>query len=127
MFKWLHHLISPHCSDCQLEKECKSCDTLRGLLEAERFEKKTILNQLLEMNKPQTEIRYEPVELPKPLKPSNTSWRIKQQELEEADRVKARIMKDREKQVGSEIKIVETKTVEDLEKELGIEEQKDAS
>lgn len=124
MFKFFHHLFNPHCPDCSLEKECRTCDTLRSLLESERFEKKELLKQLLDLTKPIVEVTHES-NIPQPLKPHFTPWRVKQAELEEADRVKARIMHDREKQVGPVVS--EKKSVEELEKQLDIEEKENAS
>lgn len=105
---WLHRLLNPHCPDCNLvkqeEKVCKNCDTLRSLLEIEKFEKKRLLDEILRKDEPiiQQEVKFEEI------KPKHVPWRVKQQTLEENDRIKAKILADRAK-------------IEKMEKELQLD------
>jgi hypothetical protein len=104
MIKWLHHLLNPHCQECRLERECASCETLRILLEQERHEKSQLLKMIIELNKPPTDAPMNTEELG-PIRPKLMPWRVRQQYLEEEDRKKAQILRE--------------KTAE-LEKETGI-------
>ena len=109
MFKWFHHLINPHCEQCRAEKEiareirmieqeCKSCDTLRTLLAAERENNRRLLDLIVEQNTPKVEMR-EPVRDLKPITPMRVPWRVRQQMLEAEDRVTAQRMKNLEEEV----------------------------
>lgn len=119
MFKWLHHLFNPHCPDCRLEKECNTCDTLRSILEQERFEKKQLLEQLMNLTKPEVIIHESSEGEKKPIRPSYTPWRVKQQLLEQEDRAKAKILKEKEEESKISIAIPKV-SVEKLEEEIGI-------
>lgn len=122
MLRWLHHLFSPHCETCyqerEREKECSTCETLRELLEAEKFEKKQLLQSILEVHKPQVETIQSTSNL-ESLKPRAIPWRVRQQMLEEEDRNRARVLADKQK----EMKKVSTS---ELEKELDLEGENDA-
>ena len=85
---------------------CNSCETLRGQLESVNFEKKILLDRLLNPSVPvvQEKEEYEPI------KPKNIPWIVRKQMLEAEDREKAKLMR--------------LKT-EELEKELGIPEVKE--
>lgn len=105
MINFFHKLFNPHCPDCVEDKRCQNCDTLRSLLESERFNNKQLLNAILEQHKPlEQEIRNEtPMEIPNKALP----WRIRQQMLEAEDRAKNKLIKERQ-------------SIEELEKELGV-------
>jgi len=104
--KWIHHLFNPHCSECAHEKECKTCETLRQLLETEKFEKKQLLEYFAYPKKEVESIQIEPISP----KAQSIPWRVRQQMLEAEDREKAKIL---------------SRNTE-LEKELGIEEEVNA-
>jgi len=96
--KFFHHLANPHCAECKLEeqtrferasmeKECRNCDTLRQMLEAERFEKSKLLEKITYKEPPQPVIQnFVPAE------PKVNPFRIRKQQLEEQDREQARIL-----------------------------------
>jgi hypothetical protein len=94
----LHHLFSPHCSECdslraqenaakrehELElRVCQSCETLKTQLEAQN----QIIRDLISQNNPRTEPEVERDF--KPILPKHKPWSVRRAELERADRVKA--------------------------------------
>lgn len=115
MFKWIHHLLNPHCEHCQLEREdaaiCKSCEVLMHELELMRNERDKLLDKLL----------INPSEKDKLIndkEPVNTGNKfiptiVRRQMLETEDRAKARALKNAPK----------PETIEVLETELGINEE----
>lgn len=129
IIKFFHHLFNSHCPACELErereesrrelaKECKSCDTLRQLLEGEKFEKQKLLNFLLSKNVPVTETQ----EIPKPALPFQAlgstykSNRMIRESLESADRARAFAL-GKEKQ-QQEYEASRKKSTDELENEL---------
>lgn len=108
MFKWLHHLLNPHCIECESKPRCESCEMLRSLLNAEMHERKVILEQLLDLTKPHSPPPMIQNEEPINTEPKIMPWRVRQQMLEEADRTKARILRDKQKEIS------------ELEQEVGI-------
>lgn len=85
---------------------CESCEILRSMLDESNRERKDLLHRLLEPAKP--EPPSTPHEEPVPVTPNFVPWRVRQQMLEQEDRVKARLMKDKSAEI------------EKLEKELEI-------
>lgn len=88
------------------EVRCKSCETLIKQLEIANYEKKQLLDRILE--KP-TIIEKSPtneVIIP----PRNVPWNVRRQMMEAEDREKARLMREVAKPISTE----------DLEKELDI-------
>lgn len=85
---------------------CESCEVLRQQLTESNAERKDLLHRLLDRDKPEP-LQSEKEEL-KPITPQYTPWRVRQQMLEQEDRAKARIMKEKAKEI------------EDLENELGV-------
>lgn len=109
LIKWLHHIFQPHCPECEHEYDCKTCETLRSLLDAERFEKKQILENLLDLTKPVSEVRDNQSQpAMQPIRSSNVPWRVRQQMLEAEDR------RSKELRKNNEIEI------KDLEDSLGL-------
>lgn len=94
MFNWLREL-----RDILREpRPCTSCDVLKVEIANLRREKETLLNRLLEPQVQETRIvAPEPVPIPQRHKP----WRVKQQELERADRLEHdRIMAEFKKKIS---------------------------
>ena len=85
---------------------CESCDILREQLLKSDSERRDLLHRLLDKEKPEPPSTEKEEHIP--VGPQFTPWRVRQQMLEEEDRAKARIIKDR------------TKEIADLEKEVGI-------
>ena len=96
MYKWFGLTDTP----------CESCEILRMQLEKSDAERRDLLHRLLEPK--QAEPPSTPSEDYVPITPNFIPWRVKQQMLEQEDRVKAKLIKDR------------TKEIADLEKEVGI-------
>lgn len=123
MSNWFHRFFNPHCEHCAEERHenkiCSSCETLRSLLESERYEKKQLLDLIVEKNKPIQE-QAAPTN-PEPIRPRFIPWDSRRQMLEQEDRAKAKII---QQQKELEEKIKNSKVdVSDLEKEMGIIEK----
>ena len=108
MIKFFHRLFNPHCSFCHSDdtykNTCKSCEVLQHQLEVVNFEKKQLLDSILV--KPVEPIQIEP-DLEK-VKSKFIPWKVRQQMLEEEDRVKARILRKQ--------------SIDELEEQLKIKE-----
>ena len=70
-------------------KVCESCETLKQQLEIANYEKKQLLNRMLEKPEP---IPVEPLKEIMP--PKSLPWRARRQILEAEDREKARAMRE---------------------------------
>jgi len=97
MYKWFGLTDTP----------CESCEILRSMLDESNRERKDLLHRLLEPK--QVEPPSISTEEHIPVTPQYVPWRVKQQMLEAEDRAKAKILKDRSKEIA------------DLEKEVGIQ------
>jgi hypothetical protein len=89
-----------------LDSSCQTCEVLRQALDESNRERRELLNRLL--TKDQVEPPSTTKEELTPIKPQFTPWRVRQEMLEAEDRQKARIMKEKEKEI------------DELEKELGV-------
>ena len=85
---------------------CESCEILRLQLDESNRERKELLHRLLDKDKAEPLII--PTEEFQPIKPQYTPWRVRQQMLEAEDRQKAKLMRDK------------VKEIEELEKEVGV-------
>ncbi len=101
----------------ELEPEpCESCETLKEQLNIANHEKKEMLETILGFTKPVMEEKPIDVRTIQPIQPKAATWRIKQQALEENDRITAEQNRQRQK------------AIDELEKELlPKEEVKNAS
>jgi len=91
---------------------CQNCDMLRTMLASEQYEKKQLLNTILEMGNPKEDnIRIEIPEDLKPVQVRHIPWRVRQQMLEQEDRVKAEIIRKKKK---------EEEEIAKLEKEMKV-------
>lgn len=125
---WWHHFIDPHCIDCAFEKsearQCKSCDTLRLALDQANREKHDLLNHIMQLTIKSEVVEDKPyVPVIADVKPKFVPWRVKQQELEAADRMTAKLMQDKKKEMDEatlkyEVKVPATATIEELENEV---------
>ena len=95
MIKWFHHLFNPHCPECAAEKECRSCDTLRQLLEAERAEKYKLL-ALINHKEPVVEqdVNTQDYDIAK-----HIPWRVRQQQLENKFKESPKSIEELEKEL----------------------------
>jgi len=100
MFKWLHHLLNPHCSDCQLaaaeNKVCVSCETLKMQLSIANIERRQMLESILAMSKP-TEVQSAPPQINLKEAPKPISWNVRKQMLEAEDRKQAIVLAEQKK------------------------------
>ncbi len=93
---------------------CATCEVLRAQLEESNRERRELLHTLL--NKDKVEESGTPkIEL-QPIMPQHIPWRIRQLILETEDRKRAQLMRDKEREIA------DTKSIEKLEKELGVKE-----
>lgn len=89
---------------------CEVCEVLRAQLDESNRERRELLTRAL--TPPQTEPPHTPAdEEMKPVQSQFVPWRVKQQMLEAEDRVKARLLQDKAKEIA------------DLEREVGIAEE----
>jgi len=112
-------------------ESCKSCEILKQQLEYERSEKQMLLETMTSLLKPQIIVAQGTTEL-KPITSRFQMFSKRRVELEKADAERARIEKSSAHIAKSddelknnklyEAKETKIKTVDDLEKELGIEE-----
>lgn len=145
MFKWLHHLLDPHCSECQLQADrlsmpgCESCDTLRMQLAIVNAEKRQMLESILALTKP-VEVQP-PTQRVSPERAASAAlpWNARRQLLEAEDRVKAQIIAKQKKDEAEAKKAVgpvsithsdkpvniddRAQSIEQLEKELNINQE----
>jgi hypothetical protein len=91
---------------------CESCETLKRQLEIRNHEYELLLNRFLEKPAPVVEDKT-PVAL---TSPRHIPWRIRQQELEAADRQRAALLKNAPKPI--EVAPVEIPSTDELEKEV---------
>lgn len=89
------------------ELPCNTCEVLRAQLDESNRERRELLNRLLEKDKP--EPLTTPIEEFKPIGKQFVPWRVRQQMLEEEDRKKAQLMRDKAAEIAN------------LEKELGVQ------
>lgn len=110
---------------------CASCETLKKQLEFANQEKKELTNTLLSILKPK-EVEAAPVEI-NPINQSAGIFSRRRTMLEARDREEARILQEARNlgrpdnltnQYKQELSRPTNPTVEELEKELGIEEKK---
>jgi hypothetical protein len=119
MFKWLHHLLNPHCLHCveliRESKICQSCETLRSQLAESNYEKKQLLARVLNSSHViQAEKTVEQEEEPlRHIPPKHLPWPAMRARLEEQDRLKA-LELDKEKAIRADI----DKRNAELEKEV---------
>lgn len=119
MFGWLRELLELR---SEYRKRCDTCDVLRVQLERANYEKEQLLKEILA---PKT--ISEPVINETDLKPispkTHIPWKVRQEALEATDRQKAKLLKDKAK----ELELVRKTDVTDLERELDIaSEQREA-
>lgn len=108
MFNWLRELYEIR----KENKTCESCENLKFELAQVRLENSRLLDHILAKPVPEPEVKQEFI---KPVLPNMIPWRVRQQMLEAEDRQKARLMKEHTN------KEPKSNTVEELEKELGVE------
>lgn len=91
------------------ETVCQSCETLRVQLEIANYEKKQLLDRILE--KPEAPPITEP---PAITRPKMVPWNVRRQILEQEDREKARALRNAATPDAAKVDVTE------LEKELNV-------
>jgi hypothetical protein len=91
-------------------RTCESCETLRSQLELVNYEKKQLLDRILERPEKETTKESNSVVLP----PRNIPWNVRRQLLETEDRERAKLMREAPKVNQTPL------TTEELEKDLDI-------
>lgn len=124
MTNWLHKLLNPHCSHCreerQEEKVCSSCEILKTELEALRYNNQQLISNLMEFTKPAKAPDTQPLLDFKPIASRHVPFSITQQRLELESRKKAQdLERASEQQILTE---KDKKPIDQLEKELGVED-----
>lgn len=131
MFKWIHHILEPHCPDCKAEREeskvCKSCESLLHQLEMANYDKIKLIETISKMAHPEQTTAPAPVRYD-PIKPHSIPWKVKQQQLEAEDRKTFQLLKEKQREeelLKNKPATLEldkrVRSVEELEKELGVE------
>lgn len=87
---------------------CNTCDVLRDQLEQSNVERRELLQKLLDRGVAEPAPSLVSEEL-KPITPQFIPWRVKQQMLEQEDAQKAKLMREKQKEITQ------------LEQELGVE------
>lgn len=93
-------------------KECQSCNTYKEQLNIVREENKNLLDTILNFLKPK-EVIFQETKTIEPIKPKAVPWDVRKRQLEENDRINARL-KNNHPEVA--------KDIEKLEEELGVKE-----
>jgi hypothetical protein len=88
------------------EPVCETCEVLRDSLARSEAERKELLHRLLEPKQAEPLIKQDEEFVP--VTPKFVPWRVRQQMLEQEDKKKAQLLKDREVEIGK------------LETELGV-------
>lgn len=132
--RWFHHLFNPHCRECIDEasenKICESCETLKMQLAIANAEKRTMLDALLEKNKPAEAAPMKTVNLEE-VKSRQMTWNVRRQMLEAEDRKRAELLRKSTPQAApvaqqasqseSPVQSID-ESIKELERELGVEE-----
>lgn len=124
MFQWVRELLEIRYEfrerklrleeeKTQSEKICSSCEVLRMALDRANHEKEQLLSKIL--NPPKEEEVKEANE-PLPIKSRHIPWRVRQQMLEEEDRVKAKVLQEHQEN----LKEANKASIQKLESKLGI-------
>ena len=100
---------------------CKTCEVLRMQLARSEEERHEILSRLLDKDKPEQsgEVKEEEI---KPITSRQfVPWRVRQHMLESEDREKAKLLRAK----AEELAAVKLPSIDDLEKELGVSDEKE--
>lgn len=97
---------------------CKSCETYREQLEIANYEKKQLLDRIME--KPITEPERTTAPELTAVRPKTIPWHVRQQMLEREDREKARALRSA---ASPDSQIKDKTDINELEKELGVAQQ----
>jgi hypothetical protein len=130
MIKFFHHLFNPHCADCRDKEEynkiCNSCETLKNQLEKANYDNKRLLDQIILLTNPKTEIVTAQPEETAPIFSMGKTWNIRKAELERESRNTAELerrkkLEEAQLKTATQIKKTDENRITELEKELEIE------
>ena len=102
---------------------CQSCEVLKNQLNISNLEKDKLLRKLLGTPVEVTSVRDEEL---KPILPKMVPWNVRKQMLESEDREKAKLMRKAQKDSPNQSSSPNP-SIEELEKELGVDESNAAS
>lgn len=95
-----------------LDNSCLTCQVLQERLDSSERERKQLLDKVLELSSPKKEVEPEiKKEDLVPIMPQVVPWRVRQHMLEQEDRAKALLLRDKQKEIA------------DLEKETGVKQE----
>lgn len=108
--EWLHHLIDPHCIECNEKKECKSCQILHEQLDLSNREKMKLLDTIIDLNRKEIPVEAGPVKEFQPIN-KNIPWYRERARLEEESRREAeRLRVSKQNDISND----DVKALEDL-------------
>jgi len=96
---------------------CKGCEVLKTQLEIANRERAELLQTMISLVKP--EVIQHPVKAVSPIINKSVPWAIRKKQLEENDREQLRILREQESIIK---KLVPQEEIDNLEKELGVED-----
>lgn len=116
--KFFHDFFHPHCSSCELDKEeknfCKGCEAHK--LHIDQLIKQN--NELLKLIKSTEPIETIQVKEEEPIRTSRfVPWNVKRQELEQASKEAARLLKRKEAELAP---AEEQEQIRELERKVGL-------
>jgi len=120
MNNFFHRLFNPHCPECREELREKAINPVEEALKLENARMQEMIDRLFDrlLEKPEAV-----VEEPRPAsvaKPTFVPWRVRQQMLQDQDRVTAKLMREAPKPDAKT-----TEDIKNLEVDLGVEETKE--
>lgn len=100
---------------------CATCEVYREQLARSERERVDLLHKLLEKDKPEPVVPLDKEDMV-PILPRFIPTRVKRQMMEAEDRKKFQLLKDKEKELAELKKGAPSKSVEELERELGVDQ-----
>ena len=98
-------------------KECEGCKLLRDLLEEERTNNRRLMDRLLSLTQPESQVKQIVTDAAhQPIQPK--TWRMRKELLEAEDRKQAELIRNKK----IELKVAPEQSIEELEKELGVDD-----
>jgi hypothetical protein len=96
------------------DEPCQTCEILRERLDESNRERRELLHRLLDRDRPEPPSTSTEEHVPLP---SNfTPWRVRQQMLEQEDRQRAKLIKEK----AVEMRNAHSEQIDKLEEELGV-------
>lgn len=120
---WIHHILDSHCVKCEDQKICKNCETLREFIAEERYQKKEILEELLNQVNPARSVTNIPISEKKPEAIHRTGhlpFRVRREMMEKSSARELEILQNKARQDAEDAgKLPKVPTVDELESIIG--------